>query len=125
MSRRLTHALAALPAVLAALPAQVFTALPAQAQAAAQRPEYWQPDWDWGWGHMIYGSVMMIVFWAGIILLIVLAFRWLGGGRRQETGQGTQAPPPGTRALEILQERFARGEIDKDEFEERKRYLSE
>lgn len=75
----------------------------------------------WGWGHAIFGWVMMILFWGGLILLIVLAVRWLG------TGQGGQsAPPPaGKTALDILRERFARGEIDKDEFEERKRLLSD
>jgi len=113
MRRRLTKALMALPAAL--------VSVPALAQTSADRPDSWHYGWDWGWGHMIFGSVMMILFWGGIILVIVLAVRWLGGGSWQ--GAGSQLP--GKRALDILQERFARGEIDKEEFEERRRTLGE
>jgi putative membrane protein len=52
----------------------------AQAQDYADRPGYWHYGGDWGWGHMLFGSLMMILFWGGIIVLIVLAVRWLGGG---------------------------------------------
>jgi putative membrane protein len=91
----------------------------------AVHAQYYGPShmWgsEWGWGHMIFGSALMVLFWGGIILVIVLVVRWLG------TGAGGQhaVPPPGKTALDILKERFARGEIDKDEFEERKRLLSE
>ena len=86
-------------------------------------PDYSHMMWGggWGWGHAIFGWVMMILFWGGLILLIVLAVRWLGTG---QAGQSTP-PPAGKTALDILRERFARGEIDKDEFEERRRLLSE
>jgi putative membrane protein len=93
--------------------------------AGVARAQYYGPShmWgsEWGWGHMIFGSALMVLFWGGIILVIVLVVRWLG------TGAGGQhaVPPPGKTALDILKERFARGEIDKDEFEERKRLLSE
>jgi len=113
VQRRLTNAFMALPALL--------TSLPAQAQTAAGRPDNWHYGWDWGWGHMIFGSLMMIVFWGGLILVIVLAVRWLGGASSREAG----SPPSRNRALEILQERFARGEIDKEEFNERRRLLSD
>ncbi len=113
MRRRLTNALMALPAAL--------VSVPALAQTPADRPDYWHYGGDWGWGHMIFGGLMMILFWGGIILVIVLAVRWLGG----RSSQGVASELPGKRALDILQERFARGEIDKEEFEERRRILGE
>ena len=75
----------------------------------------------WGWGHAIFGPLTMLAFLGGLIVLIVFLVRWLGGGTfpRQE-------PPPQRRtALEILQERFAKGEIDKQEYEEKRRLLKE
>jgi putative membrane protein len=95
--------------------------LPALAQTAADRPDYWHHGWDWGWGHMLFGSLMMVLFWGGIILVIVLAVRWLGG----KSSHGAAPPASRKGALDILEERFARGEIDKEEFEERKRLLSD
>ena len=90
----------------------------AQAQTA---PGYQYMWGDWGWGHMIFGSLMMVLFWGGIIVAVVLLFRRVGGG-----STGAAAPPSSTKtALEILKERFARGDIDKEEFEERKRLLSD
>jgi putative membrane protein len=73
-----------------------------------------------GYGHMmgggwILGPVMMILFIAVIVAVVVLVVRWLGG-----TG-GTGGQPKA--ALDILEERFARGEIDKDEFEARRQAL--
>lgn len=106
--------------VLMALPAALVSA-PALAQTSANRPEYWHHGGNWGWGHMVFGGFMMILFWGAVILVIVLAVRWLGGGSSH--GAGSQLP--GKRALDILQERFARGEIDKEEFEERRRTLRE
>ena len=70
--------------------------------------------WDGGWW-MFLGPLWMIIFIAAIVAIVVVLVRWLGG-----TGQ-TQ--PPGKTPMEILRERFARGEIDKEEFEERRRLL--
>jgi putative membrane protein len=97
-----------------------FASLPAGAQTTAGRPDYWHYGWGWGWGHMLFGSVMMILFWGGIIVLIVVAVRWLGSGG----SAGPASHATGKTPRQILEERFARGEIDKEEFGERKRVLS-
>jgi len=83
-------------------------------------PPYGPHMWNSGpW--MFLGPLMMIVFIAAIVVVAVLAVRWLGG-----PGHGTvQHPPVGRTPLDILKERFARGEIDKEEFEERRRVLGE
>jgi len=70
---------------------------------------------------MLIGAVFMILFWGGLILLIALAVRWLGGDRTA----ATQPPAKEKSARELLDERFARGEIEHQEYQERKRLLSE
>lgn len=82
----------------------------------------------WGpmpWYGMIFGPIMMIAVLVTIIIVAVFLMRWLGGGGFPF---GHQPPPyqrPKKPALEILEGRFARGEIDKEEFEEKKRLLSD
>ena len=76
--------------------------------------------WDGGWWYgMFLGPVMMIAFIAIAVVIVVLLVRWLGG-----SGHSSSLGIPSARdPLEILKERFARGEIDKDEYEERRRIL--
>jgi len=76
--------------------------------------------WDYGWGMMIMGPLMMVLLVAAVVVVVVLLVRWLGGGPARTAGGAGQA-----RALDILKERFARGEIDKEEFEERRRLLAD
>jgi putative membrane protein len=78
-------------------------------------------DWGWGWGGMIFGPILMLVFLAAAVAVIMLVVRWIGGGPATPTIQA----PGGKTALDILRERYARGEIDTEEFESRKRTLSE
>jgi putative membrane protein len=73
-----------------------------------------------GWGHMFFGGFMMLFFWAGLIALIALAVRWVSSGTG---GSGPMSSSVKT-SRQILEERFARGEIDKDEFEDRKKALA-
>ena len=72
-----------------------------------------------GWGGWIAGAVMMIAFWGSLVLLIVLAIRWIDDRRPDARGE-TQ---PRSDARQILAERFARGEISAEEFEDRRRVL--
>lgn len=95
--------------------------LPAQAQATTDRPDLWHYGQDWGWGHMVFGSVMMLLVWGAIIVGIVMLVRWLSASQ----AHAPISTPARNRALEILQERFARGDIDEAEFEKRKRLLSD
>ena len=94
------------------------------APALAQERGYFDHyhAWGAGWG-MLFGPLMMIVFLAAVVALAVAAARWLGAGG---PSGGQAVPPPGGRsALDVLRDRFARGEIDKDEFEERRRLLAD
>ncbi|HEY5656254.1 MAG TPA: SHOCT domain-containing protein [Myxococcota bacterium] len=95
----------------------VVAAGPTYAQSMGDHLERWHGDW--GWGHMVFGSLMMLLFWGAVVLAVVLVVRFLGGSAHRSDSADSQ-----NRALAILEERFARGEIDKDEFEERKRLLS-
>jgi putative membrane protein len=58
--------------------------------------------------------LMMLVFWALVIAGLVFGICWLARQGRQERPD---------RALDILRERYARGEVDKEEFEARRRDL--
>ncbi len=92
--------------------------LPALAQAQSGPVSCMSYFWDGGWGHMFFGGFMMLLFWATLIALIALAVRWV-----VSSGSGSW-PSSRTTAKQILEERFARGEISKEEFEERKRALA-
>ena len=66
--------------------------------------------------------IIQIAFIVGIGILIALAIRWLIRSSRNDRYQPTATGDDG--ALAVLRERYARGEIDAAEFEERKRTLS-
>ncbi len=74
----------------------------------------------WGWAGMIFGPLMMIAVVAAVVAVAVLLVRWMGGAPAAGPGPAT----PGKTPLDILNERFAEGEIDKQDFEERRRLLS-
>ena len=95
-----------------------------QAAPALAGSERYGPGMMWGgWFHMFFGFLLMILLLGIIVALVVLGVRWLG---RSEHSPFRQGPPRGRRpALEILEERLARGEIDVGEFEERRRALAE
>ena len=79
-------------------------------------------EWHWGmhpmwwiggaWG--IAMMLMMLVFWGLVIAGVVLGIRWL-----VSQGRESRTDP----VLEILRQRYARGEINKEEFETKRRDL--
>ena len=95
---------------------------PAAALAQQTTGPYHGPHmWDGGWHGWFFGPIMMILFIAVAVVVIVLLVRWLGGAGHGGALHG----PPGKTPLDILKERFAKGEIDKQEFEDRRRALGE
>lgn len=89
---------------------------------AQQSPQYHgQHMWNGGWSGWFFGPVMMILFIAVAVAAIVLLVRSISGAGHA----GAPHPPPGKTPLDILKERFARGEIDQTEFEERRKILGE
>ncbi|HSS64231.1 MAG TPA: SHOCT domain-containing protein [Gammaproteobacteria bacterium] len=99
----------------------LLSLMAASGQVWAQQPrgEYYGPHMMWESGWMFFGPLIMVAFVAFIVAVVILLVRWLGDHR-----PGARTPPEG-RSLEILKERFARGEIDKEEYEERRRTLRE
>ena len=70
----------------------------------------------WGWGGGWWWLVMpigMIIFWGGVIALIIWAIRQLSEGRGR-----------GGNAIEIARDRYARGEISQEEFDQIRRDLA-
>lgn len=115
MSKGLRKATATLFALLVMLPIQAL---------ADPQDRYYGHGmmWDGGWGMMVFGPLMMIVFIGAIVVLVVLVIRWLGSSGHLPAGP---AAPASRTPLDILKERLAKGEIDVAEFEERRRALGE
>jgi putative membrane protein len=89
----------------------------------------WAQDRPWdGWGMHPMGGVwglwglammiVMLVFWGLVIAGLVLGIRWLLAVGRESRPGSRQDP-----ALDILRQRYARGDISREEFEARKRDL--
>jgi putative membrane protein len=100
--------------------AGVFSSLVPSAVAAQERSYEWG-GWHvhplWGLSGLWHLGIMLLIlaFWGVVISGVVLGIRWLGS-----QGKRPQSDP----ALEILRQRYARGDISKDEFEAKKRDLS-
>jgi len=77
----------------------------------------WRQDMPWGWHGWWMGPIMWLIIVALAVLAIVALWRFIRGG-------GGPSASDSDRSLEILRERFDRGEIDEQEFEARKKALS-
>ena len=113
----------------------VTSTMSSTAWAQQQGGPSWGPHMWNGGPWMFFGPMMMLIVIAVIVVMVVLLVRWLGGsglghghGLRHDHSHGhdpvhhhraAQAP------LDILKERFARGEIDTEEYQERRRVLDE
>ncbi len=91
---------------------------PAMALAQQGRPDYGDHMWGSGWG-WFFGPLMMIFWLVLLVGAVVLVLRWLGISGTH----GPRSGKPGPDAMDLLRERFAKGEIDKTEFEERRALL--
>ena len=72
-------------------------------------------DWGLGWGGMWFGWLMMIGFTVAVVVLMVWLIRLSApaGRHRDERAEDRPSTPS---ALDILQARYARGEISKEEY---------
>lgn len=66
------------------------------------------------------GGVLMVLFWVVLALLVAGLARWVFGGG---IGRGRVGRDGARRALDILEERYARGEIEREEFLQRREDL--
>jgi putative membrane protein len=70
---------------------------------------WWHGFWPFPWFGMFFGTGFIVV------CIMMMVFMMRGGMRDRGSGD---------RALDILKERFARGEIDRSEYEDRRRVLN-
>ncbi len=68
-----------------------------------------------GWG-MGFGWILSLFFWVAVLVAVIALVRWMSDQPRSGDGGGK-------RALDILQERYARGEIEREEYEQKRRDL--
>jgi putative membrane protein len=80
-------------------------------------------DWGYGGWTMGFGMLFMLLFWAVLVIGTVALIRWML--RSPGTGAGTGPGRIGDErpGVAILKERYARGELSRDEFERMKRDL--
>ena len=75
----------------------------------------WYNDGSWGWGSWLTMIMFMVAFWGLVIFAIVAIFRGTSAKNSDRT--------PDRDPLRVLDERFARGEIDEDEYHARAEVL--
>jgi len=78
----------------------------------------WYVHEGMGWW-MVFGGILMVVFWGLVIGLVVWGIK-----RLSEHGESSSGTTNKGDALDIAKQRYARGEITRDEFEQIKKDLS-
>ena len=76
----------------------------------------WGYGAGWGWGAWLTMGIGMILFWGLVIGGGIVLIRYLAGTRYHDPSSGG---PGRTEPEQILAERFARGDIDEDEYRRR------
>ncbi len=72
----------------------------------------WGYGMGWGW------SIIMMAFWIAVIVGVICLIRWVVLSTDRKSGSKSEDS-----AMDILRNRYARGEINKEEFEEKKKDL--
>ncbi len=77
--------------------------------------------WMWSWSyHMgFFSMIMMAVFWIAVIIAVIFLIRWLTATISHKS-HGVRSEDS---AIEILKIRYAKGEINREEFEQKKKDL--
>ncbi len=75
----------------------------------------------WGGTGWFLGPVVMVLVLAAIVVAVIWAVRLASGATTPGSGGATNPD----RSMALLRERFAKGEIDAKEFEDRKRLLND
>lgn len=73
-----------------------------------------------GWGSTGWTMLFSGIFWLILLVLVVMAMVWIV----RASSHGGHNPPhidPSSSGLHILEERYARGEINRDEYLQKKR----
>ncbi|MDH3695430.1 MAG: SHOCT domain-containing protein [Gammaproteobacteria bacterium] len=78
----------------------------------------WTDMGNMHWGWIGFGALHMVLFWGFIILAIVVLVKMLSG--TDDSIHRSSIPS----SIEILNSRYARGEIERDEFEQKKNDLA-
>jgi len=98
----------------------LFSSTEALAQWGDNRGWHMGPGMMGGWGMGWFGGIFMMIFWVLVLVGLVFLIKWL----IQTTNRVKSDAGNSNRALEILKERYARGEIDTAEFEDKKKVIA-
>jgi len=81
-------------------------------------PAFGMHMYDSGWHGLLMGPLMMIAFVVVTVIAVLLIIRWMGASNATTETGPVQSP------VDVLRERFAKGDIDESEFHQRMKVLS-